>query len=62
MNKYERKQQFQLDMIAEMLKYALTVNSNTETKEYQDALFNWSEKFFDDFKTNWENQNGKLEG
>lgn len=61
MNKYELHRKYTLDMIDAMIKYAKNINPNTDSDEYKNALFDFATELIDDYKTNWEADNGKLE-
>lgn len=61
MNKWELKRKFTLDYIKAMIEYAEKVNSNKESEEYKEALFYWVQNEYEHYKTEWEQENGKLE-
>ena len=61
MNKWELKLKFTLDYIKAMIEYAEKVNSNKESEEYKEALFYWVQNEYENYKTEWEQENGKLE-
>lgn len=61
MNKYEKRRIYQLAEIKAMIDYAESVNPNRDSFEYQQALWDWVEIYLDDFRKNWETENGKLE-
>lgn len=61
MNKWEKRQKYTLDMIDAMIKYAKLINPDTDSKEYQDALFDFATNKSKDYKLNWEKENGVLD-
>lgn len=61
MNKYEKRRIYQFAEIQAMIEYAESVNPNRDSVEYQQALWDWVNLYLDDFRKNWEAENGKLE-
>ena len=61
MNNYEKRRIYQFAEIKAMIEYAESVNPNRDSNEYQQALWDWVQLYVDDFRKNWEAENGKLE-
>lgn len=61
MNKWEKRRKFSLDSINAMVTYAKSINSDTESDEYKDALFYWATDLSNSYQKEWELENGSLE-
>lgn len=61
MNIWEKRRKYTLDMINAMIEYGKSINSDTDSEEYKEALFYFASDLSDDFKKCWEKDNGSLE-
>ena len=60
MNQWEKQRQYTFDSVSAMIDYAESKSKDHESKEFQDALWEWVEQEAT-YREKWEKENGKLE-